>query len=77
MLEVPRERLRLLLADGGEGAELEHLAGGGEEVRRRCGGGDEGIEGEEGEFGFGEEGAGLGVGGGVGLAKLLEDGMEV
>lgn len=77
MLEVPREGLRLLLSDGGEGAELEHLAGGGEEVRRRCWGGDEGVEGEEGEFGFGEEGGGLAVGGGVGLAKLLEDGMEV
>lgn len=45
---------------------------------RRGRGGHEGVEREEGELGFREEGRGLAVvGGGVGLAELVEDGPEV
>jgi len=56
LLEVAREGGGVLQADGDEGAELERLARQGEGVCRGGGGGDERVELEEGQLGFGEEG---------------------
>ena len=60
MLEVAGEGVRVLEADGDESAGFKGLA---REVKERRGGsgcGDQGVEVEEGEFGFGEEGGGFG-----------------
>lgn len=53
LLEVAREGLGLVQPDGEQRAGFEHGAGEGEEVRGGCGGGEEGVQCEEGAFGGG------------------------
>lgn len=56
LLEVAREGVRVLQADGEQGAGFERRAGEGEEVRGGVGGWEEGVEFEELPFRGGEEG---------------------
>jgi len=65
---------RVLKADRDEGTEFENVLCGLEEVRRGCGGRNEGVFAQEGELGVPEEvGAGFMIGCGVIMLKLVDN----
>ena len=73
LLDVAGEGVGVSGADGEQGSLLVGFAGEGEEGGRRFGGGGEGVELEEGELGFGEEGVCVGVAHGGGVLELGDD----
>ena len=76
LLVVAREGVGVAQADAEEGAELEGLAGEGQVVGGGGVGGEQGVEVQEGEFGAGEEGGGLGEGGGFRGVELRDELFE-
>lgn len=77
LLEVAREGVRVLPADGEQGARFEGGAGEVQELGRGVRGREEGVEGEELAFGGREEGGDLLGRGGRGGLQLGEGGVEL